>query len=189
MLADFDMGKFKLETEPDFIRAMSAMQAIRHAWSVYNADWIVLRNDTDYEFLTSDNPVAFDDPGPWRGGTPGFPSHLPVTPRLCLRFDMSQYGRSERRPDFTRPPKGKIRVAAISLQGVRHINRAVVLCAEEIVLSSQTLPSVEALVVKYARYRVSAEFIQIREPKGFLGGMHIRVREPSPATVIHRDIP
>jgi hypothetical protein len=86
------------------------------------------------------------------GGEPKFPRYVPVTPRLCLHFDISGYGGDEATPDFTTPPKGTVRIATISAGGARRINRAVVQCAEEIVISSEQLESVEKLVRKYATY-------------------------------------
>lgn len=80
-------------------------------------------------------------------------------------------------PDFSRSPQGVIQPATIPPRGVRRINRAVVQCAEELVFSSRELASVEALIKKYARYRVELDFIEIRNPGSFMFGMHTRVRE------------
>jgi hypothetical protein len=179
MVAAFDSGSYSIDTKPDYIRALCAKNLMGYAWSIYNADRIVIKNNTETAFLISDNPVSFDDPGPGpsRGGEPRFPRYLPVTPRLCLHFDISQYDASdEANPDFTRPPKGTVRIATISPRGARRINRAVVQCAEEIVISSEQLESVEKLVRKYATYRVAVDFIEIRQPDGFLVEMHTRVR-------------
>jgi hypothetical protein len=178
MLAALDSGDYRIDTEPDYIRALCARNLIKYTWGIYNADWTVIKNNTGTAFLTSDNPVSFDDPGPgpWRGGEPSFPRYVPVTPRLCLHFDISRYGRDEANHDFTKPPKGTVRIATISARGARRINRAVVQCAEEIVISSEQLESIEKLVRKYETYRVAVDFIEIRQPDGFLVGMHTRVR-------------
>jgi hypothetical protein len=82
MLAEFDAGHYRIEAERDAIRAVNATHLSGHARHLYNADWIVIRNDSHTDFITSDNPVAFDDPGPWRGGEGGLPRYLPLTPRL-----------------------------------------------------------------------------------------------------------
>jgi hypothetical protein len=84
MLAAFDSGRYRIETKPDAVRAMAATALMKFAWALYNAHWTVIRNDTGTGFLTSDNPVAFNDPGPWRGGQPGLPRYLTLSPHLCL---------------------------------------------------------------------------------------------------------
>src|SRR5271155_1147349 len=83
---------------------------LKYAWALYNADWDVFENDTDTEYLTSDNPASFEDQGDtW--GPPGIPfvRYLPVTPRLCLRCDLTRNPSFMHTPqDFTQEPKGSI---------------------------------------------------------------------------------
>jgi hypothetical protein len=121
MLAAFDAGHYRIEAERDAIRAMNAAHLSHHAWQLYNADWIVLQSDSEVDFITSDNPVAFDDPGPWRGGEGGLPRYLPVTSRLCI-YGLMDPRAPRDEPDFTRSPRG-----------VERVNRAVAQCAEELV--------------------------------------------------------
>jgi hypothetical protein len=107
MLAAFDAGHYRIETKPDPVQAMAATALMKFAWALYNARWTVIRNDTGTGFLTSDNPVAFNDPGPWRGGQPGLPRYLTLSPRLCLYGFMDPAGPRDE-PDFTRPPRGEV---------------------------------------------------------------------------------
>ena len=58
-----ERGEIKLETEPEYVKAMVTMQLSKYAWAAYHSDWTVLRNETAQPFLTSDNPVAIVDPG------------------------------------------------------------------------------------------------------------------------------
>lgn len=178
ILAKLDQGQFRFETKPDFLRAINARNLWKYAWDIYNFDWIVIKNETGIEFLTSDNPVAFDDPGPLRSDDPlRLPRYLPITPGLCLHCHMSLIARPHGEPDFSLPPKGMIRTATIRPSGVRAINRAVVQCAEDLVISRTKGNSVEALTAKYANYRIDTDFIAKRRPDAFLAAMRIRVRE------------
>ncbi len=111
---------------------MNAKDLSHHAWQLYNADWIVLQSDSEVDFITSDNPVAFDDPGPWRGGEGGLPRYLPVTSRLCI-YGLMDPRAPRDEPDFTRSPRGSVRRATVPLRGVERVNRAVAQCAEELV--------------------------------------------------------
>jgi hypothetical protein len=105
MLAAFDSGRYRIETKSDAVRAIAAKALMNFAWALYNGHWTNIRNDTGTGFLTSDNPVAFNDPGPWRPTRkPGLPRYLPLTPCLCLYGFMNPRGKSDE-PDFTRAPR------------------------------------------------------------------------------------
>jgi hypothetical protein len=184
ILVPFETGEFQVETKPDAMRAMRATQLWKFTWLLYNSNWIVMVNETNTEFLTSDNPVSFDDPGQWRGQRPSLPRYFPLTPRVCLYCDMSEAALTLRRdsePDFSRTPQGILKRAQIPLRGIREVNRAVVQCAEDLVFSSTDLPSIDSLVKEYARYRVEMDFIEIRKPGSILHGMSTRVRERTTA--------
>ncbi len=176
MLAAFDAGHFRVETKPDAIRAMAARALMKFAWGLYNAHWTVIRNNTGTGFLTSDNPVAFNDPGPWRGGQPGLPRYLTLSPRLCLYGFMDPKGPRDE-PDFTRAPLGEVQWGLAPLHGVERVNRAVVECAEDIVISSGKLDSVQTVVAECTRHRIDMEFVNLRRPDGFILVNHTRVRE------------
>jgi hypothetical protein len=177
MLAEFDAGNYRIEAVRDAARATNATHLSCHAWSLYNADWIVIQNDSETDFITSDNPVAFDDPGPWRGGEGGLPRFLTLTPRLCLYGLMDPRSRRDE-PDFTRPPRGSIRRGSVPHHGVEHINRAVARCAENLVISPGESPVVEALTAECARFQADVEFINLRmRPNEFIFCNRTRVWE------------
>lgn len=183
MLTTLDAGHYRVEAEPNAIRAHCAVALTKFAWELYNADWLVIRNNTNTEFITGDNPVAFDDPGPWQWTRKhGLPRYLPFAPRLCLYCFINPRGQLNE-PDFTQPPRGEVQWGSVPIHGVQRINRAVAQCAEEIVISSKDDPAIHALVAECARHRVDVEFITIREPNGFIFGNHTRVREHPLATV------
>jgi len=178
MLRAFDSGRYRIETKPEAVRASAATTLLDFAWALYNSHWTIIRNDTEVGFLTSDNPVAFNDPGAWREGQPGLPRYLTLSRRLCLYGALDPTGPRDK-PDFTQSPRGDIQWRSASAHGVERVNRAVAECAEEIVISSSKSADVQNLVAECARYRVDTEFIEIRQPDGFLLGSHTRVREPA----------
>jgi hypothetical protein len=177
MLAEFDAGHYRIEAKRDAIRAMNATHLLRYAWHLYNAHWTIIRNDSETDFITSDNPVAFDDPGPWRGGERGLPRYLVLTPRFCLYGLMDAHAVHDE-PDFARPPRGSIHRGSIPLHGVERVNRAIARCAEELVISSSKTDAVQALVAECARFQVDVEFIDLRlRPDEFIFGNRTRVWE------------
>ena len=131
-LALVDEGKLAVEVEPDWARAKNANHLMSFAWRLYNSDWTVIANDTPVEFITSDNPFVFEDPGPFRGGQSMLPRYLPLSPRLCLYVVMephTDFGE----PDFTKPPQGRVQFATTDrVRGVNFINERVIECAEEL---------------------------------------------------------
>jgi hypothetical protein len=98
MLAALDTGHYRIEAERDAIRACSAVALIKFAWALYNAGWTVIRNRTETEFITSDNPVAFDDPGPWRPTRSGTLLHWTAPRGGCVKS-----GSSGSPPGFIKP--------------------------------------------------------------------------------------
>ena len=177
-LALFDAGKLTVEVETDWARATNASHLMSFAWRLYNSDWTVIANDTPVKFITSDNPFVFEDPGSFRGGRPMLPRYLSLSPRLCLYVVMephTDFGK----PDFTKPPQGRVQFARTGrVPGVEFINERVIECAEELVIASTKVDTLEPLVAKYARHRVSNEFLKIAQPDGFVLGMRFRVWDP-----------
>lgn len=176
-LAAIEAGKITFETDPNYIHAVSASQMLEHAIRLYNSDWIIVANDSDIDFLTSDNPSAIEDPGRFRGGIGGLWRYLPLSPRLCLVCEPMHPEVMRGKFELTDPPKGKVRFATTSKERIKEMNRTIVQCAENLVLSSENLASVEALTKKYAKYRMVSDFYKMPLPNGHLGISHTRVRE------------
>jgi hypothetical protein len=175
-----DRGQIKLETEADFIRAESARGLIKYAWKLYNADWYVFENDTDTEYITSDNPASFEDQGDAViSGVPPFIRFLPVTPRLCLMCDLTKNPKTLRdtKPDFEQEPSGTVHGGLVAVEMVHRINTAVAKCAEELVLASNDNKYVRELTEKYSKFRVEHQSARFSVPRGFLIQNRTRVVE------------
>jgi uncharacterized protein DUF4238 len=67
-VSGLEEGRIIIQTDADYIRAHGAANVMKYAWALYNAEWLIVENDTDVEFVTSDNPAALLD-----GGKPGQP--------------------------------------------------------------------------------------------------------------------
>jgi hypothetical protein len=175
-----DRGEIALQTETDFVRAQSARSVLKYAWALYNADWNVYENDTGIEYLTSDNPASFKDQGDtWeRAGQVPFVRYLPVTPRLCVKCDLTRnLGIMRMEPDFTKEPKGTIRGGFVGAETVRRINICTVKCAEDLVLSRVESDYARDLTARYSKFRVETETKRFRQPTGFLIANRTRCNE------------
>jgi hypothetical protein len=60
---------------------------------------------------------------------------------------------------------------------VHRVNKAIIQCAEELVLFATKSTDIAALVAKNARYRVDIDFFKERREGSFILGMRERVRE------------
>jgi hypothetical protein len=175
-LLDFlDSGK-RLPMDPNEAKARAIHDLVDHAWRAYNADWIILRNDSQQPFITSDNPVAFG----WSGrlGDP-VRRYLPVTPNLCVgvSFDPARHDERNLTPelleqDLKAGPRGVVRSGTARPIEVREINKLIVQCAEEQIFSSKAFDQLPPLTRKYGRYRLESEGFE-----GLArGGLHIGTR-------------
>ncbi len=173
-IEDVERGDIKVQTEADFVRAESARSVLKFAWALYNGEWDVFENDTGTEYLTSDNPASFEDHGDtW--GPPGrripFVRYLPVTPRLCIRCDLTRNPRGFRNMDdldFTKEPLGTIRGGFVGPSIVEKVNACTAKCAEDLVLGSAESDNARDLTARYSRFRVETESRRFREHRGFL---------------------
>lgn len=180
-LESIDSGLLEITVEPDFIRAKVTQSLMNFACMIYNLDWLVVKNETDHLFITSDNPVAMDFAGP---GTP-MRRLLPITPRLCLSVRMDGEQMKRLTPDdmqrvIASSPKGRIYHAQARPQGVRETNKLVVQCADELVFSSAEDSRIRELTRKYAKFWVDIDFMEHREPSepnAIYSGFVTRVKE------------
>jgi Protein of unknown function (DUF4238) len=176
-----ERGEIALSIDPDYIKAVVTRQLLEHACIAYNQDWTLLSNDTNQPFVTSDNPVAF-----LHSGIVGEPTtrFLPITPSLCLSltYDISRIKSVDpQNPsfDFLKPPLGKIKYEKVNTAGAKCVNRQIAMCAEEMIFSSVASSGLEALVKKYAKYRIEAEYVELPadEEDSIYQLSRLRVRE------------
>lgn len=178
-----EQGKLKIQTDPDYIKAINTQQLLQQAWITYNQNWIILKNETENLFITSDNPLAIEYSGKHGDHMTRF---LPITPHICL---MIRYDNMRLRPFDPRNarvflemlPLGEIKAGKCKTEGTKHINRLVAQCAEDLVFSSKESPGIQCLVKKYSKYKVDVEHIEFpdEEKDSIYTGTITRVREVS----------
>lgn len=167
-LEDLERGRITLKTEADFARATGARGVGRLAWALYKADWDVFENDTGVEFLTSDNPAAFEDQGDvWTpsGVVIPFIRYLPVTPRLCIMCDLTRNPAEppDKIDDLSKEPPGAIRGGPVGRGVVERVNTWIARCAEDLVLASTESDYARDLAARSSRFRIVEEAETFRE--------------------------
>jgi hypothetical protein len=177
-------GELGIATEPDYIKALATKNLMSYAWLSYNTDWLILRNDTEQPFITSDNPVAYQYSGVH--GSPVW-RYLPITPTLCLRieYDPRRHRIEGAIPPevlergLTTEPRGTVGRTDAAPAEVREINKLAIQCAETVVFSSAPFEKLPFLVRRYGKYRMVTEHINLPErPDGsVIYGQRVLVRE------------
>ncbi len=148
-----ERGEIEIEHDQDWVKAVITRQLMNFAWAFYHQDWVILENQTNNPFITSDNPVALlrtsrlIDPAV---------RLLPITPTLCLQIQASR----EAIPPFnpTLPPEGQIEHRKITPGYARFVNRLQAQCAEEVVFSSIESEGLTKLVTRAAPYCVKNQY-------------------------------
>jgi Protein of unknown function (DUF4238) len=180
-----EQGRMTLQTEADYIRAHGAANVLKYAWALYNAEWLVVENDTDLEFVTSDNPAALlDAGGDWPTSSPFF-RILPITPRICITSDLSKldprYRDQKAQPDFKRAPAGTVKGAKADANLVGRLNAGVASCAEDLVLSCRPSEYVRDLAARHAKHHLQVETTEFEQGGAYYFGGRIRAIGPEQA--------
>jgi hypothetical protein len=165
-------GEIALEHDPDYVKAQFTRQLMEHAWLIYHQDWDIIENPTAFPFVTSDNPVSVQPPADFREP----PTRIvALTPSSALAFRPTRLELPVFDPDL--PPLGGTRRRRAKPPAAKAINRQIVRCAEDLVLSSYQSASLAKLVSNNARFRVEPEYVELPavEPDTIYQG--IRVRE------------
>lgn len=165
-------GKFRVEIDKDFPKALVATQLLKHQWCLYHEAWDVIWNDTDELFLTSDNPSCLDYEygGPIRAAR-----YLPLAPRLALWTLIHPKNLPETRTDI--PPAKPSAGRRATTKFVRDMNRLVIQSAEDIVLASEPKPYIPRCVQKYKSWKVRAEVRRIPVADGHYELIQTRAAE------------
>ena len=187
-IESIEQGSIKLETDPNYIKAVYARLFIDCAITTFGADWQIIENPTDELFVCSDNPVAYWERGPMVQPTVRY---VPVTPRVCLEivFDGRKIPRKSLTPDDVRavlqhPPAATVKRVRYNKAGVRFINRVVVQCAEDLVFSPVASSRIEECVRKYDKWRIEVDYVELPGNKGedaIYQGSILSVRETNRA--------
>jgi hypothetical protein len=175
-LRAIEQGHIKISTESDYIRAQSAINVVKYAWILYNANWTVLENDTKLKFITSDNPALFEEQGKhWKGNAP-FLRFLSVTPEICIMCDIAEASRNYKDvpPNFDKAPNGRVGGVDISLNHVKRINIRTAMCAEDILISATASEYIRDLAQIYSRFHIESTAIHERSRGGYYIGHQIK---------------
>lgn len=152
----FESGALNVEIDPKYPQAICISDIISYLTFFGNCTWEFLINDfQDSPFFTSDFPIGFE-----RSKDPRIINKiLPLRPTLAVRvLPHPEIDTKNPDPSFS---MFKYRFRKLSRKEVSDINRLIVRCAEEIVLSSVNTEWVEPFIRKNSKYHIKPKVTKI----------------------------
>jgi hypothetical protein len=146
-------GRLTLSHDPNFVKGVPTNQLIEYAWRTYHQTWTIIRNRTEFPFITSDNPVAIDQ----RDGV--LTRYLPITPALCLSVRYDRVKPPDLDPKLQ--PRGSIEWIDADAELAKSVNTLTAMCAEDLVFTTQASPGVKRLVQNNARFGIECDLLTI----------------------------
>jgi hypothetical protein len=150
----------KIEIDPKYPHAMGISILPRLHWNFYSADWLVLINDTENFFLTSDFPVTYYYPNqrariPFR--------FVPISPRIgiLMRPSLEEADREPPQPEPASWPETKVDFGEIKPRFPKILNTLSVQSAERFVISPQDRSWISDVVEKYKDWRMENDTAKI----------------------------
>lgn len=156
-----DQGHLLYETDPKYAQAIGIAGIQRQLVFFGNCQWDILLNEhDDTPFFTSDHPVAVENTT-----DPMIVNRIvPLTPRLAVRIRPRRFiAGHEPRAGFEH---FRYRRRAITRPEAMAVNRLIIRCAEDLVLSSLDSPWVAGFVGKNTRFRLEAETTDLTHDAG-----------------------
>jgi hypothetical protein len=145
-------GGTKVLIKEGYPKAMGINALIASQKVLSTSPWIVFKNETSTEFITSDNPVCMQY---WNSNRCDF--YCPLTPHLAIVIH----------PIRDTEPRENDSIGSLKPEGVEMLNRLMVQSAEDKVIFNKH-DGIEDLVKEYQDWRVELRKIKIPVEKGHL---------------------
>jgi len=145
-------GGVEVEIKKSFPKAMGINSLINIQKVLATSPWIVFKNETETQFVTSDNPVCLQY---WAPAQCDF--YCPINPRLAIVIHPLR---------DTAPHEGD-RLGSLKPEGVDILNRLMVQSAEDKVIFNEH-SGIEDLVKEYQDWRVELQTAHLLVEKGKL---------------------
>lgn len=178
-------GKVIVEVDPKFPQALGIAGVMEHTLMFGNFRWEILHNEfDDSPFFTSDFPAAIE-----MSADPRVLHRLvPLSPRLAVRI-MPNIQLERQKLDYSFQ-HFDFRTRRPSRQEVSAINRLVVQCAEETVISSHDAPWVQPFIAKHRDSWIAPRTMKVPTGKGSLlwFSQHIEARSAADRIVREADV-
>lgn len=141
-------GSLNVRVDQMYPHAVGVTQIYSRLRAFANSDWLILINQTNCPFLTSDYPVAYGPPDVHPFGYRTFP----LSPTLAIKIRTTE--QSKVADDEFRFPNLRIGLHEISRREAMEINQSIVRCAESEVYSSTMSAPLREFIRRNSNYRI-----------------------------------
>jgi hypothetical protein len=168
-------GKIVPNPDGQHIKAMLTEQLTRTTLLLYQMDWAVIHNETEAQFITSDNPSSVLPRRPFSNNLMRF---LPLAPDMALFTVIDPTTkRSTALPDLEKAPPGQVRHSPITRRHAARLNRVTVMNADELVFGAEAFRPARRLVRNHRDFKVAVEHARFPTPGGgYINGSTVIVR-------------
>ena len=146
------------------IKAILTQQLTRTTTLLYQLDWILIRNNTEAHFVTSDNPSSVFPRRPFSHNLVRF---LPLAPDLALlTVNDPRIKRIDELSDLEKMPPGRVRYGRVTRKQATRLNRVTVMNADEMVFSIEKSVRMRRLVRNHREFSISVKHEHVPMPGG-----------------------
>ncbi|BDV43602.1 hypothetical protein GURASL_25250 [Geotalea uraniireducens] len=141
----------KVEVDKMFSHAIGIEILTDMATNLCRYPWLIMRNETDIPFITSDNPAVmyFHNDNVQFGETV-----VPLTPRLAILISPTDGQTDVELDDVLKAGNPHDRFGLVKPKYVKEFNKLIIKCAEKTVLHSCRVEWLEKLVNKYRNWQM-----------------------------------
>lgn len=158
----YEEGQIKFSVDSDYPHALAITNLVNLTHRIYCSDWLILFNNTNTPFITSDNPAIF-----YYQKTLSCFGHtfVPLTPKLGILISPNPFFQLEDMQEYVLETDKFSEVKEVFVQ---ELNELIVKSAEKIVIHSERSDWVELLVSNNKTWRVEASETNISMGDGVL---------------------
>lgn len=154
-------GRIVPNIDDNYVKGILTQQLTKTTIMLYQHEWIILSNNTEVPFITSDNPSSVF---PRRSMSKPLIRFLPLAPDLAILTVADLTKRREKLtfPDLSQPPPRILQGRIVDRKRVVKLNRITVMNADQFVFSSREDRRVRRLVRSHRRFGIAVDRVEIQ---------------------------
>ncbi len=162
-----DAGGISAQVDPKHTHARTMQNLVDLQWHFYKSPWMILDNETDSPFLTSDFPVAYYYPKPHAQIPYRF---VPLTPRyaVLIKPSLDKSDRKDPKESFEKYPITEIDIRSVRPEFPKVLNKLTIQGAEQFVISAYDAPWIMKMVKKYRNWKMDSGTVRLPHGNGEL---------------------
>ena len=162
-----ESGGLTAKVDPKHTHARTMQNLVNLQWHFYKSSWMVLKNETDNPFLTSDFPVAYYYPNlssaiPYR--------YVPISPEYAILINLSLHDADRKAPKepIKEYPITDINISEIKPKFSKILNKLTIQGAEKFIISAYDQPWIMQVVKRYKDWRMDSGTVRLPYENGEL---------------------